>query len=431
MVEARTRKARAKAVAGAKTAARRPWKQSAADPARLDALLDAAAVEFNARGVSGASLAAIAKCVGIKRAALYYYFDSREDLAYRCYLRACRISATDLAAASTEGTGLEGVKTYIRSTLAPERAPGVVLSEIACLEQAYRREVQQACNDNLSRLQALIEAGMDDGSVRACDAQVVAQAIFGMVSWVPLSEKWVAGTGADLRVHAAESVCDLIENGVAADPRTPFHCQIDVAQFAFRPVNSFDRKALAEQKIEQLLQTASHLFNRRGIDGTSLDDITAVLGATKGAFYQYLDDKRDLVVRCVQRAFDLYERFADAAGNGGRSGMERAFIGLHLNAQAQASQLSPLSPLTGLDALPPRVLKRIRERSVQVEARFEQFGRSGIADGSLRRYDVRTLALAGTGAFGWIPKWHGESDPRTPRAVADEIVGLFARGLKS
>ena len=59
--------------------------------------------------------------------------------------------------------------------------------------------------------------------------------------------------------------------------------------------------------------TASQLFNRRGIDGVSLDDITAELGATKGALYHYLDNKADLVVRCYRRSFDLTERFADAA----------------------------------------------------------------------------------------------------------------------
>ena len=52
-----------------------------------------------------------------------------------------------------------------------------------------------------------------------------------------------------------------------------------------------------------MLMTASRLFNRRGIDGTSLDDITAGLGATKGALYHYLDNKTDLVARCHQAGF--------------------------------------------------------------------------------------------------------------------------------
>lgn len=409
--------------------ARPAWKQGTADPARENALLDAAAAEFNARGIAGASLMAVATRVGVKRAALYYYFDSREDLAFRCYLRACRATAGDLEAAASAANGLARLQAYVRRTLDPARAPGVVLSEVAWLGEPWRRQIEDAHRGNLARLQALIEEGIADGSVRRCDARVIAQALFGMLAWVPLAEEWVSGSGAGVRSRAADALCDLVENGIAADPSAAFHCQIDVVQFAFRPASSFDRRAFAEQKVELLLQAASRLFNRRGIDGTSLDDLTAELGATKGAFYQYLDDKRQLVVRCVQRAFDLYERFADAAEAGGRSGLERAFIGLHLNAQAQASELSPLSPLTGLEALPARVLRGIRARSSQVEARFERFGHAGIRDGSLRRYDVRTLALAGAGAFGWIPKWRHEAPELSPRQIADEMVGLFACGL--
>jgi AcrR family transcriptional regulator len=35
--------------------------------------------------------------------------------------------------------------------------------------------------------------------------------------------------------------------------------------------------------MEQIALTASRLFNRQGIDGTSLDEISEALGATKGA----------------------------------------------------------------------------------------------------------------------------------------------------
>lgn len=412
-------------------AARRPrWKQGAADSARGEALLDAAAVEFNARGISGASLPAIAERVGLGRAALYYYFDTRQDLAYRCYMRACRTMADDLAAADRSGrTGMDHLLAYLERALDATRAPAVVLSEIPYLGGALRDEVAEAHRHNLAALARFIEQGAEDGSMRAGDAFVLSQAIYGMVSWVPLAEEWVAGTGATVKTHAAVAIADMVENGLAADPNTPFHCALDIGEFAFKPGNAFDRRAASALKVEAILQTASRLFNRRGIDGTSLDDVTAALGATKGAFYHHLPEKRALVLRCAQRAFDLYERFADTAA-AGKNGLERAFIGLHLNTQAQAGDLSPLSPLTGLEALPARALAQIRQRAAGIEARFEKFAREGIADGSLRRYEVRTLALAGAGAFGWIPKWRDERPELTPRAIADDIAALWLRGLR-
>src|SRR5687768_2202532 len=82
-----------KAVSNTPRARRRAGRALDTGPARENALLDAAAAEFNLYGVSGASLPRIAKAIGLTRAALYYYFKSREDLAYRCYLRACGITA--------------------------------------------------------------------------------------------------------------------------------------------------------------------------------------------------------------------------------------------------------------------------------------------------------------------------------------------------
>ena len=80
---------------------------------------------------------------------------------------------------------------------------------------------------------------------------------------------------------------------------------------------------------------ASRLFNQRGIEGASLDDIGAEVGATKGAIYHYFDDKADLVARCYRRAFELYDLIIDTAVDQGRDGLDKALITLHLNVQAQ------------------------------------------------------------------------------------------------
>ena len=419
----------------ASAAPRRGWKkpepQSDGASARLDALLDAAAAEFNARGIAGARLAHVAQQVGIKRAALYYYVDSREDLAYRCYARACRTTADDLAFARGAGRkGLDRLTAFIRRALDPARAPAVVLSEVPYLGAARRGELETLHARNMRVLRGFLEDGIADRSIRNCDAAIVSQALFGMISWVPLAEEYVVGSGQSVRAQAADALCDLVENGVAADPALTVSCELEFAAFAFRPGNVFDRRDASAHKVELLLRTASRLFNQRGIDGTSLDNITAALGATKGAFYHHLPQKRALVVRCVQRAYGLYERFADAAEAAGRNGLERSLFGLHLNVQALAADQPPLSALTGLETLPPRVLRNIRDRSERISHRFEKFNHDGIADGSVRRFDVRTLSLAGAGAFGWIPKWRDPKTGPAPRVIADEMVALFAHGLK-
>jgi AcrR family transcriptional regulator len=398
---------------------------------RLNALLDAAAAEFNLYGVAGASLARIARGVGLTRAALYYYVESREDLAFRCYRRACGVIADDLAAAQKAGNGLERVRRFILATLDPARPAGALLTDVACLDPARRAEIEATHGRNAAQLRRFIEGGMRDGSVRECDTEVATQAILGMVFWAPLAGEWTPGAGEDVHRHAAHAIAELVTDGVAADPDAPVDCPLEVASLAFRPGNAFDREAAAAIKVELLTRTASHLFNHRGIDGTSLDQLTQALGATKGAFYQYFPDKQALVIECHRRAQRLFVGIADAAERLGRTGKERGLIGLHLLTQAYASDLSPLAPLTGLEALPLKARGPIMKRAQELQQRYERYSRDGVRDGSYRPFEVRTLSTTGAGVFAWIPRWRRDDDPRPARAIADEMVALFARGLRS
>ena len=71
--------------------------------ARRDALLEAAAAEFNAHGVSRASISRIARAKGLTRAAVYYYVRDRDDLVFQAYRKSCQVMAADLAAANAAG----------------------------------------------------------------------------------------------------------------------------------------------------------------------------------------------------------------------------------------------------------------------------------------------------------------------------------------
>jgi AcrR family transcriptional regulator len=399
--------------------------------ARQLALLDAAAQEFNARGISGASIARIARTLGLTRAAVYYYVKDRDDLAAQCYMRTCALAADDLAAAQREPTGLAGIVAFIRGALDPARPPAAVLSELDCLEGGARAAIRSAHQSNLETLRGYVRAGIADRSIRACDDEVVAQTIIGTIAWIPLSVDWVEDTDAGFRARTVEALIDVLVDGEARDTDFRFEPAVAIASFFPPPAKAFDRRATSAAKIDQLVMTASQLFNRKGIDGTSLDDIAAALGATKGVLYHYLKNKGDLVVRCYRRSFDLTERFADACDAKGRTGLERALLGLWLNVQAQASGLSPLILMAGASALPATVRREIVRRARRLQKRFRAFGEQGLADGSFRAVDFDAVAQLGAGPFEWLPKWFSTDDPRAPEALAREIVDLFVKGLRA
>jgi len=397
---------------------------------KLGALLDEASAEFNQRGLSHASMARIARNMRLSRPALYYYVRDLDDLVLQCYRRSCDVMRADLDASERgAGSGLDCLVGFIRRALDAGRPPTAVLSEIDYLAGEARCAISTAHAANVERLRAMIRRGIADRSIRACGDEVVAQTIIGLIAWVPLSVDWLKGTQPGFRARAVEVLVGLIVKGYARNRRFEFVSPVEIDAFRPTPPNAFDRPALAAAKIEQLLLTASRMFNRRGIDATSLDDIAGALGATKGAFYHHLDNKTELVVRCYRRALALYERFADAAA-AGRTGLQRGAIGLYLNIQAHTAGLSPLIQMVGVHALPAAARNEITARTRALQRRFEAFGEQGQADGSCRGSDFDALAQLAAGAFEWLPKWLPPDDPRAERQIADEIIGLLFRGIR-
>ncbi|WP_329057368.1 TetR/AcrR family transcriptional regulator [Amycolatopsis sp. NBC_01480] len=72
--------------------------------------------------------------------------------------------------------------------------------------------------------------------------------------------------------------------------------------------------------LESLLQVAVKLFNERGYDGTSMEDLSRKLGITKSAIYHHVPSKEELLRLSVDRALDgLFEVAAQTAELDGRA----------------------------------------------------------------------------------------------------------------
>jgi AcrR family transcriptional regulator len=410
----------------------------AADPqpsrgrdARREALLEAAAVEFNARGVSRASISRIAAAKGLTRAAVYYYVRDRDVLVFQAYRHSCELTARDLKNAEQAGAGaMAKLEAFIRLSLDPDRAVSAVLGDLDYLQGAERQIIAAAHEANVQGLRGIIRLGSAIGELRPCDDEIIAQAIIGMLAWIPLSADWVEGADAGYRARAVEALVDILANGEAVDPNWTFTSPVGISAFFPRSPDPFDRAQVADAKVERLLMTASAVFNRRGIDGASLDEVARALGATKGAFYHYLDNKPQLVVRCQERANRLYDEFAAAADRFGRTSLEKSTIGLYLLVQSHASGLAPLIQLVGHAAFPPAARRAMRRRNRAVQQRYQGFAELSRTDGVMRELDFNAVSQLAAGVFEWLPKWFDTADPRAADVLARELVELFVHGLK-
>ena len=63
----------------------------------------------------------------------------------------------------------------------------------------------------------------------------------------------------------------------------------------------------AEQTTRFIISTVAPIFNKNGYYGTSMSDITAATGLTKGAIYGNFKNKEDLAFAAFEFNVDLIE----------------------------------------------------------------------------------------------------------------------------
>lgn len=153
----------------------------------------AATLLFKEKGFDATTLNNIAEEVGVDRASLYYYFDSKEELLQE-------------AVGDVTGRNLEMIRALRRSDLAPaERLAQLIHNAIASFDENYP-QVFVYIQEEMTRLRSredpwakamlkqtrefeqalldLLRDGVEAGVIRAdLDLQVAAQALWGMINW--------------------------------------------------------------------------------------------------------------------------------------------------------------------------------------------------------------------------------------------------------
>ena len=204
-------------------------------------------------------------------------------------------------------------------------------------------------------------------------------------------------------------------DGFSQAAQLPDFQPLDLARL--RPVvSAFDRDAAGQAKREALLRVASRLFNRKGIDATSLDEIAAQVGATKRTLHHHIGSKQDLVAACYERAFRIFFLIKDRMLEHSGSRLDALAAAMHALALAYPNdEQTPLSPLVG----PVRCRRKGRRHFAQLRAAGRRVPRSirqGIEEGSIAPIDdVEARALMLPGLVSWLVK---EDVPRDPGAAA-------------
>jgi AcrR family transcriptional regulator len=179
---------------------------------RAEILRRAAAV-FRKKGFFGAGMREIAQGLGMAPGALYYYFESKQDLLYACQTlslkrlieSARRIAAEDAPArvrvARLIRAHLEHVLHELGGSFAHiefHALPAALLQEVVAKRDAYERILRDA-----------IRRGVEAGEFRPVDVNLAALTLLGALNWT--SVWWRPEGPRDLETVSQHMTTTLLE----------------------------------------------------------------------------------------------------------------------------------------------------------------------------------------------------------------------------
>jgi AcrR family transcriptional regulator len=189
-------------------------------------------------------------------------------------------------------------------------------------------------------------------------------------------------------------------------------------------------ESLREAKRLSILSAAAKIFNERGYHNTAMADVAEAIGVSKPFLYYYLRDKEDILYECSRIATEqMHAMLADVrkAEVTGWQRIEMAFRGY---AEIMTTDFGVcLIRNSAPGSLPSKSREKLWAGRRRLNKEIEVFIAQGIADGSIRTCDPKTLSFALFGAFNWMTIWYRSNGRLRPATIADNFLDIMARGV--
>ena len=174
------------------TAAPSPWagrrRPRAARALKRDAVILAAARAFRERGYHNTSLDDLAASLKVTKPTLYLYVPNKEAILFECFRAGlAQIQASLDDSERAVGPARERLFAFIRGyaqAIVGDFGWCMLRAEDQHLGAAMSRRIKLLKAGIDKRMRALIDAGVEDGSIRECDTRMTAFALAGALNWM-------------------------------------------------------------------------------------------------------------------------------------------------------------------------------------------------------------------------------------------------------
>lgn len=179
---------------------------------------------------------------------------------------------------------------------------------------------------------------------------------------------------------------------------------------------------------ESVLAVAVAVFNERGYDGTSMEDLSRAAGITKSSIYHHVSGKSELLRRALDRALDALFAVLDEPVEGpALHRLERVIHRSVLILDAELPYVTLLLRVRGNSSVETDALARRRD----FDHRVADLVRAAAEDGDLRAgIDPALATRLIFGLVSSISEWYRPERGATAGHLADAVVELVLHGLQ-
>ncbi len=183
---------------------------------------------------------------------------------------------------------------------------------------------------------------------------------------------------------------------------------------------------------ERIIQAAIEVFAERGYNGTTVDDIVAAAGSSKGAFYFYFPNKEGLFLAIVE---DFATSLASAiAGAVSQASGAMAKVEAAIEAGARAfGRDRALSKIMLVEAvgLNPAFENKRREIYARFAALIQSYLDRAVAEKDIPAIDTEVMAYAWLGAINEVVvHWLESGRPKELEKVVPDLARFIINGLR-
>jgi AcrR family transcriptional regulator len=183
---------------------------------------------------------------------------------------------------------------------------------------------------------------------------------------------------------------------------------------------------------QEILRTAARLFQQRGYDATSMNDVAAALKLSKGGLYHHFQGKDEILFEIMNHAMEITEErvLAPVRGIADPEERLRALIRRHMEVVLSPRDREITVMLHENHPLPPALRKRINSRKKE----YIHFVEDLISDVQRGRHakgadSPRAAAFALLGMINWIYQWYKPEGSLQALNLIPQFTDLLLGGI--